>query len=133
MHDRYYRTVRYPSSPARGTWIEIHIRKHRQGGKAVVPRKGDVDRNYTVVELSDDPYVSSPARGTWIEISQTALTSATERSSPARGTWIEIYLSAMFDDCTTVVPRKGDVDRNKKIFAFENEAAPCRPPQGGRG
>ena len=38
--------VRVPrSSPARGTWIEIHIPTCRAGAGFVVPRKGDVDRN----------------------------------------------------------------------------------------
>ena len=37
-----------PSSPARGTWIEIARRSHRRPPRWVVPRKGDVDRNFAV-------------------------------------------------------------------------------------
>ena len=34
-----------PSSPARGTWIEIEIGGSEPERQGVVPRKGDVDRN----------------------------------------------------------------------------------------
>ena len=36
--------------------------------KKVVPRKGDVDRNYQMLTKEPELDESSPARGTWIEI-----------------------------------------------------------------
>ena len=37
--------MEYQSSPARGTWIEIHGKRSTAAAGRVVPRKGDVDRN----------------------------------------------------------------------------------------
>ena len=100
------------SSPARGTWIEICSVPEKPFLTAVVPRKGDVDRNdakhldiirVRVVPRKGDvdrnvklrwmallTSVSSPARGTWIEIHRLPRRCGTGASSPARGTWIEI-------------------------------------------
>ena len=98
------------SSPARGTWIEIGGRRMHDSGAHVVPRKGDVDRNY-----SDGSYHG-----------------ATDLSSPARGTWIEILWKRRKAAVLPVVPRKGDVDRNMSFPSSYLEKY-CRPPQGGRG
>ena len=35
-----------PSSPSRGTWIEIALNGRRFPGRSVVPLAGDVDRNH---------------------------------------------------------------------------------------
>ena len=79
------------SSPARGTWIEMHLNAHKSTG--VIP--------------------SSPARGTWIEIMLYPPPPACgPLSSPARGTWIEIAAGWRDARGCRVVPRKGDVDRN---------------------
>ena len=60
-------------------------------GLHVVPRKGDVDRNLLVIWFRLHQYASSPARGTWIEILFfRRLKMKKIPSSPARGTWIEI-------------------------------------------
>ena len=56
----------------------------------VVPRKGDVDRNRSMKAPTRPPARSSPARGTWIEISCRHDRGTVFGSSPARGTWIEI-------------------------------------------
>ena len=82
-----------PSSPARGTWIETC------DGRGV---PGEIAQ-------------SSPARGTWIETSRRC----PERqfsgaSSPARGTWIETSSCRRRPAPPRVVPRKGDVDRNRQ-------------------
>ena len=58
----------FPSSPARGTWIEMC---------RPLPTSSKTSR-------------SSPARGTWIESSTRGLMWSGFTSSPARGTWIEI-------------------------------------------
>ena len=79
-----------PSSPARGTWIEIYRCFFVVCYCCVVPRKGDVDRNMTTATKTSRNGLSSPARGTWIEIGQRLR----EPRVPC------------------VVPRKGDVDRN---------------------
>ena len=122
-----------PSSPARGTWIEIAAWSILSRNPTVVPRKGDVDRNHGVNPRTNTDSASSPARGTWIEMS---------RSDPPSATgW--------------VVPRKGDVDRNGQVGvigchrvqsspargtwieisagALKFGRAAGRPPQGGRG
>ena len=75
-------------------------------------------------------------------------------SSPARGTWIEIWQTQKMFLTVSVVPRKGDVDRNRyrghqryyprvvprKGDVDRNDGCPSisrgivgRPPQGGRG
>ena len=78
---------------------------------AVVPRKGDVDRNWQINYFDQDCFGSSPARGTWIEIYCCVLfISISQQSSPARGTWIEMFQVARLPQ-----PRVR------------------RPPQGGRG
>ena len=56
------------SSPARGTWIEIEVMALNASANTVVPRKGDVDRNIDAGTLTANIIRSSPARGTWIEI-----------------------------------------------------------------
>ena len=58
-----------PSSPARGTWIEILVWQPHDYAYSVVPRKGDVDRNKVAMLRNRDKQQSSPARGTWIEMS----------------------------------------------------------------
>ena len=75
--------------------------------RTVVPRKGDVDRNWQSIDDRDGIQVSSPARGTWIEISRT---------------WGKITLCR-------VVPRKGDVDRNGWIISH-GVAKPVVPRKG---
>ena len=100
-----------PSSPARGTWIEMYSRYFLLGSSlASSPARG------TWIEISHpssqkSAQWSSPARGTWIEIGKLSSVSASAcTSSPARGTWIEIFpLLGLFDCCLR------------------------RPPQGGRG
>ena len=78
---------------------------------AVVPRKGDVDRN----SLND------------------VLRAANQESSPARGTWIEMVSEGWaIYNALRVVPRKGDVDRNDPA-TIGNLLSMRRPPQGGRG
>ena len=59
-------------------------------GVRVVPRKGDVDRNERPRGDPVDLAGSSPARGTWIEIAIRAPSRWPSTSSPARGTWIEM-------------------------------------------
>ena len=59
---------------------------------AVVPRKGDVDRNAAFWGPAQPAQTSSPARGTWIEMRSSAGELGGHfRSSPARGTWIEMF------------------------------------------
>ena len=122
-----------PSSPARGTWIEIAGAVPGGPAEIVVPRKGDVDRNAGQNSRDYKIGMSSPARGTWIEISHygrawwrcrvvprkgdvdrnvpsASVVTVRCRSSPARGTWIEI------------------ICRKKSVVG-----AVRRPPQGGRG
>ena len=41
----------------------VNVKLGFDGYNSVVPRKGDVDRNYPVVELSDDPYRRPPQGG----------------------------------------------------------------------
>ena len=72
------------SSPARGTWIEMHF---------------EIERN-PVQE-------SSPARGTWIEIRVGVSTTDRVESSPARGTWIEMQALADGDDPASGRPPQG--------------------------
>ena len=79
-----------PSSPARGTWIEIFPDTAACALSPVVPRKGDVDRNSSSALHSASRSASSPARGTWIEIRRRLPCRCRPASSPARGTWIEI-------------------------------------------
>ena len=97
------------SSPARGTWIEICRSRHLC---RLVP--------------------SSPARGTWIEIIKPTQRRRARTSSPARGTWIEIRSCRPIRIRHRVVPRKGDVDRNR-LAATATVNDQRRPPQGGRG
>ena len=98
----------------------------------VVPRKGDVDRNFVGDAFPGRSARSSPARGTWIEMILPVCTNTAAESSPARGTWIEISMRAAARSTRPVVPRKGDVDRNPADEAGTN-ALTSRPPQGGRG
>ena len=77
-----------PSSPSRGTWIEI---------EAV----------YTLLSADEE---SSPSRGTWIEIRQHTRKSGRITSSPSRGTWIEIHIEEYRKQKGEVVPLTGDVD-----------------------
>ena len=79
---------------------------------AVVPRKGDVDRNpfiscafhrYSVVPRKGDVDRNSPPKESAAQ---------PEASSPARGTWIEMRITINARAPACVVPRKGDVDRN---------------------
>ena len=81
---------RIKSSPARGTWIEIHLPPNKKYAAIVVPRKGDVDRNCNDEKAVALDVLSSPARGTWIEIADSAAWKAINAVVPARGTWIEI-------------------------------------------
>ena len=98
----------------------------------VVPRKGDVDRNSSVPHLASFGAMSSPARGTWIEIAVPCFLWQLPLSSPARGTWIEISTISTDSGGISVVPRKGDVDRNEMQDTRAHDDA-GRPPQGGRG
>ena len=41
-----------PSSPARGTWVEIPMSARPVVGRPVVPRKGDVGRNFALQEVA---------------------------------------------------------------------------------
>ena len=73
------------SSPARGTWIEIQRQVWTPARQAVVPRKGDVDRN-----VNEEPSVSRlqvvPRKGDVDRnILKTAWKSQSRLSSPARG------------------------------------------------
>ena len=78
------------SSPARGTWIEIHAAPPLQVLRDVVPRKGDVDRNEFNASTSQEPKVV-PRKG---DVDRNGSRWLTYHypfwSSPARGTWIEI-------------------------------------------
>ena len=51
----------------------------------VVPRKGDVDRNLGMGMAGSQKAVSSPARGTWIEINPTHWMSLPEPRRPPQG------------------------------------------------
>ena len=51
-----------PSSPARGTWIEIMVNFTQVHITDVVPRKGDVDRNIDV-QLDEGLQESRPPQG----------------------------------------------------------------------
>ena len=76
--------------------------------------------------------MSSPARGTWIEMRAALARLGVNLSSPARGTWIEMGALKLATKAVSVVPRKGDVDRNPGISGdWYNKSG--RPPQGGRG
>ena len=144
-----------PSSPARGTWIEIVTGADRRMERRSSPARG----TWIEIRLGGNTgsiLESSPARGTWIEISPAGPCSrCIPASSPARGTWIEITawrwprpwppvvprkgdvdrnkcLGYVSEDGVTVVPRKGDVDRNFDAGSGEIDET-GRPPQGGRG
>ena len=101
-------TVTSASSPARGTWIEIGKligpasdgdavvprkgdvdRNHHEGGifsqARVVPRKGDVDRNDIATFSRMRSHTSSPARGTWIEIGHAAHVIGNQVRRPPQG------------------------------------------------
>ena len=97
------------SSPARGTWIEIRLRRQRQTPLDVFPRKGYVDRNSHFQPLRCVEEVV-PRKGD------------VDRNPP-------LYVKI---EEQTVVPRKGDVDRNTNL-ASQIDWAARRPPQGGRG
>ena len=108
---------------------DAHV--HRPG--KVVPRKGDVDRNFDDRKLKLLRGESSPARGTWIEIFLHGGNLRKGRtSSPARGTWIEMPSWSTAAAASPVVPRKGDVDRNAMAHSISYGGV-RRPPQGGRG
>ena len=119
----------------------------------VVPRKGDVDRNVSVSSLTVQLSPSSPARGTWIEIIDSSShatkrvmsspargtwiemlicrrQTSTRASSPARGTWIEIRKPLPARLRESVVPRKGDVDRNKQHIRFDAHDFGSSPARG---
>ena len=74
---------------------------------------------------------SSPARGTWIEIRPRSVAACrASRSSPARGTWIEINEAPTNSRITNVVPRKGDVDRNRAELNPYRKARESSPARG---
>ena len=76
----------------------------------VVPRKGDVDRNWSSVRRS-----------------------RTGRVVPRKGDVDRnLYRLSTILDVQNVVPRKGDVDRNP-LRRVRAEVVSSRPPQGGRG
>ena len=119
------------SSPARGTWIEIQIVISTPAPSYVVPRKGDVDRNFWRNCPNSPVLPSSPARGTWIEIQNAIVYGGIAPvSSPARGTWIEIKVMFSRDICAGVVPRKGDVDRNLPLRHPKQYASMSSPARG---
>ena len=78
----------------------------------VVPRKGDVDRNFLIFIKHSRTIRSSPARGTWIEISATYTATAQPYVVPRKGDVDRNISFLKTSIATTVVPRKGDVDRN---------------------
>ena len=99
--------------------------------RSVVPRKGDVDRNTPGAWTAEGLQGSSPARGTWIEIGcQGWRHHHPQASSPARGTWIEISIPRPGIRISTVVPRKGDVDRNMLPGAARYADTPSSPARG---
>ena len=123
------------SSPARGTWIEIAMLAEPTWSTTVVPRKGDVDRNWACVQHLKRHAIVVPRKGDVdrnyicddvaqgrnvvprkgdVDRNKAAVFQpvVVERSSPARGTWIEIERGRVENGNITVVPRKGDVDRN---------------------
>ena len=51
-------------------------------------------------------------------------------SSPARGTWIEINRGHGVEKQMQVVPRKGDVDRNKEALAARIQQEVSSPARG---
>ena len=93
------------------------------------PRKGDVDRN-TFCRLPSDLYAVVPRKGD-VDRNYTAngWTQGRGKSSPARGTWIEISASPHFCQQRRVVPRKGDVDRN--ITSLPGQAVAWVVPRKG--
>ena len=99
-----------PSSPARGTWIEISWVGISSDCQSVVPRKGDVDRNFCRYQMFEKQDVV-PRKGD-VDRNPTGpqYLNTSSGSSPARGTWIEIRA------CPSAFTRKES-----------------RPPQGGRG
>ena len=103
------------------------------GGNAVVPRKGDVDRNVVGGVFLLGPLGVVPRKGD-VDRNEpdAAMLSSIGESSPARGTWIEIDHMGSTELAANVVPRKGDVDRNNGV-AMAPAMAAGRPPQGGRG
>ena len=99
---------------------------------AVVPRKGDVDRNQQ--RAAGRPHVLVVPRKGDVDRNNgfDVQFNADLKSSPARGTWIEIDRHRTRKPYCRVVPRKGDVDRNiaKSVLPLPGRR---RPPQGGRG
>ena len=96
-----------PSSPARGTWIEIA--DYLQGGTidAVVPRKGDVDRNNKLTNNGQLQGIVVPRKGD-VDRNMT---------------------DPIIDIMNFVVPRKGDVDRNMRAYGlctYLTESSPAR-------
>ena len=80
---------------------------------AVVPRKGDVDRNFCRLKSWKKRPSVVPRKGDVDRNVHDRRCRKMERqSSPARGTWIEIPGVLDANGALTVVPRKGDVDRN---------------------
>ena len=143
-----------PSSPARGTWIEISSAATRSASVGVVPRKGDVDRNFCLSVFLCNFKRSSPARGTWIEMNSPLRTSVTVQVVPRKGDVdrnFAVYRQipgirvvprkgdvdrnlhdGVAQLAPQVVPRKGDVDRNVSVSSLTVQLS-RRPPQGGRG
>ena len=121
---------RKSSSPARGTWIEIEKRNHRRPDKLVVPRKGDVDRNYCNAQNHKHYGWSSPARGTWIEINLNFLLIETRFVVPRKGDVDRNFCSHINRLSMHVVPRKGDVDRNYMMLTWGERIILSSPARG---
>ena len=101
------------SSPARGTWIEMAIVYPSSAKARVVPRKGDVDRNWTMprrpVAAGVVPRKGDVDRnnGRLPYVRQTL--PVVPRKGDVDRNAVSCPLPLM---ASTVVPRKGDVDRN---------------------
>ena len=100
---------------------------------AVVPRKGDVDRNISA-KMAEMSVKVVPRKGD-VDRNKRAVVQSVgvERVVPRKG---DVDRNTSWENFSRwlcpVVPRKGDVDRNLAAIGL-SAISTSRPPQGGRG
>ncbi len=91
-----------------------------------------MDRNATIVGITEEGSMSHSARGAWIETGQAPIGAYCTVSHSARGAWIETHCYLSEPPKGIVALREGCVDRNLtpplKLVSFM-----CRTPRGVRG
>ena len=100
--------------------------------KPVVPRKGDVDRNWQSNTTMKEVSTVVPRKGDVDRNAFAVINDTSDMVVPRKGDVDRNIPTTWNNHQVKVVPRKGDVDRNENR-GDKPGANGRRPPQGGRG